>query len=183
MEGYFNGLSPELKEKAGKIKLLVTDVDGVLTDGGIIYDNSGMEYKRFNAKDGFIVHPLKKNGVLVGAISGRKSKVVEDRFEELKFDFHYHGIWDKDKKLREILEVLEIAYEEVAYIGDDLIDLPLLKKVGFSICPSDTLPYIKKEVDFISSFAGGQGVFREVGDLILESKGLLNFVIEKYSNK
>lgn len=183
MQGYFEDLSPEIKEKAAKIKLLVTDVDGVLTDGGIIYDNSGMEYKRFNAKDGFVVHPLKKNGVLVGAISGRKSKVVEHRLEELKFDFHYHDIWDKDKKLREILEVLEVNYEEVAYIGDDLIDLPLLKKVGFSICPADTFPYIKKEVDFISSCKGGHGVFREVGDLILHSKDLLDFVISKYADK
>ncbi|MBW3469896.1 KdsC family phosphatase [Arthrospiribacter ruber] len=180
---YFTGLNPEIKEKAEKIKLLVTDVDGVLTDSGIIYDNSGMEYKRFNAKDGFVVHPLKKNGILVGAISGRKSKVVEDRFEELKFDFHYHGIWDKDKKLREILEVLEISYDEVAYIGDDLIDLPLLKKVGFSICPADTFDYVKNEVDFVSSKQGGHGVFREVGDLILESKGLLQMVIDKYADK
>ncbi|EOZ96764.1 3-deoxy-D-manno-octulosonate 8-phosphate phosphatase [Indibacter alkaliphilus LW1] len=183
MEEYFKDLNPQIKEKALKIKLLVTDVDGVLTDSGIIYDNSGMEYKRFNAKDGFIVLPLRKNGILVGAISGRKSKVVEDRFEELKFDFHYHGIWDKDKKLREILEVLEISYEEVAYIGDDMIDLPLLDKVGLACCPNDTLPYIKNKADFISSFPGGHGVFREVSDMILHSKGLLVEVIERYTKK
>jgi 3-deoxy-D-manno-octulosonate 8-phosphate phosphatase (KDO 8-P phosphatase) len=85
--------------------LLITDVDGVLTDGGIIYDDNGLESKRFNVKDGFIVSHLRKNGILVGAITGRNSKVVENRCEELHFDFHYHGVNDKAKKMEEILDV------------------------------------------------------------------------------
>ena len=183
MKNYLKGISDEINQKAEKIKLLITDVDGVLTDGGIIYDDAGVEYKRFNVKDGFIVAQLRKNGVLVGAITGRNSKVVENRCEELHFDFHYHGIRDKSKKLNEVLEVLEINLEEVAYIGDDLIDLPILKKVGFSACPSDALPYISENVDFVSSLQGGQGVFREVADLILQSKGLLSSIISKYINQ
>lgn len=183
MKQYLSGVTEEIRIKAEKIKLLITDVDGVLTDGGIIYDDHNVEYKRFNVKDGFIVAPLKKSGILVGAITGRNSKVVENRCEELKFDFHYHGIRDKAKKLEEILEVLEISLEEVAYIGDDLIDLPLLMKVGMSACPADALPYVSEHVDFVSTLNGGQGVFREVADLILQSKGQLSIIIEKYLNQ
>lgn len=183
MDNYLKGISEICNQKAEKIKLLITDVDGVLTDGGIIYDNSGMEYKKFNVKDGLIVAHLRKNGILVGAITGRNSKVVENRCEELHFDFHYHGIKDKFQKLTEVLEVLEINLEEVAYIGDDLIDLSILKKVGFSACPADALPYVSEQVDFISSLQGGQGVFREVADLILHSKGLLSPIIHKYINQ
>jgi 3-deoxy-D-manno-octulosonate 8-phosphate phosphatase (KDO 8-P phosphatase) len=182
MNNYLSGISEAINQKAEKIKLLITDVDGVLTDGGIIYDDAGVEYKRFNVKDGFIVAQLRKSGIMVGAITGRNSKVVENRCEELHFDFHYHGIKDKYKKLNEVLEVLEINLEEVAYIGDDLIDLPILKKVGFSACPADALPYISGQVDYISSLQGGQGVFREVADLILQSKGLLTSIINKFSN-
>lgn len=180
---YLKGISQEIRDKASKIKLLITDVDGVLTDGGIIYDDRKIEFKRFHVKDGFIVQHLRKNGVLVGAITGRESKVVENRCEELNFDFHYHGVRDKLKKLMEVLEVLEIELEEVAYIGDDLLDLPLLNKVGFSVCPKDAMPYVAEHVDFISTLTGGQGVFREVGDIILDAKGLLGGVISKYANQ
>ncbi|WP_373492864.1 KdsC family phosphatase [Aquiflexum sp.] len=185
MNNYLKGITETVTQKAEKIKLLITDVDGVLTDGGIIYNDAGMEYKRFNVKDGLIVAHLRKNGILVGAITGRNSKVVENRCEELHFDFHYHGIKNKFQKLKEVLEVLEvleISLDEVGYIGDDLIDLPILTKVGFSACPADALPYVSEHVDFISSLQGGQGVFREVADLILQSKGLLSPIINKYIN-
>ena len=111
MQKYLSGITRETTLKAEKIKLLITDVDGVLTDGGIIYDDNGLEYKRFNVKDGFIVSHLRKSGILVGAITGRNSKVVENRCEELNFDFHYHGVRDKAQKLEEILEVLELLVE------------------------------------------------------------------------
>jgi 3-deoxy-D-manno-octulosonate 8-phosphate phosphatase (KDO 8-P phosphatase) len=182
MPKYFSNLSEGIKNKAERIKLIVTDVDGVLTDGGIIYDDNGLEYKRFNVKDGFIVQYLKKNGILVGALTGRNSKVVELRCEELNFDFHYQGIRDKLRKLEEILDVLEIDITEVAYIGDDLLDLPLIKKVGFSACPADAAPHIREYVDFISVQGGGNGAFREISELILESKGLLSSIIERYLN-
>ncbi|MFD2201578.1 KdsC family phosphatase [Shivajiella indica] len=180
MPKYFPELSEALVKKAEQIKLIITDVDGVLTDGGIIYDDNGLEYKRFNVKDGFIIGHLKKSGILVGALTARNSKVVEYRCEELNFDFHYHGVKDKLKKLDEILDVLEIDASEVAYIGDDLIDIPLMKKVGFSASPSDAIPYVSNQVDFVSRYSGGQGAFREISDLILDSKGLLTSIIEKY---
>ncbi|QYH38250.1 HAD hydrolase family protein [Algoriphagus sp. NBT04N3] len=176
----FSGISEEVLQKASAIKLLITDVDGVLTDGGIIYDDLGTEYKKYNVKDGLIVQHLRKNRIMVGAITGRSSKVVENRCEELRFDFHYHGVKDKWKKLSEILETLEIALHEVAYIGDDLIDLPILSKVGFSVAPADAMAYVKPQVNYVTLAAGGKGVFREVADLILHSKGKLIPLIENH---
>ncbi len=180
IQEYFSSVSQEVLEKASKIKLLVTDVDGVLTDGGIIYDDLGTEYKKYNVKDGLIVQYLRKNGVMVGAITGRNSKVVENRCEELRFDFHYHGIKDKGKKLDEVLETLEIQLNEVAYIGDDLIDLPVMSRVGFAVVPSDGLIYVKPYADYVSSIQGGKGVFREVSDLILHAKGRLVPLVETF---
>ncbi|WP_051286959.1 KdsC family phosphatase [Algoriphagus mannitolivorans] len=178
IQAYLSHVSEEIWERAKNIKVLITDVDGVLTDGGIIYDDFGTEYKKYNVKDGLIVQHLRKNKVLVGAITGRDSQVVQNRCEELRFDFHYHGIKDKWKKLQEVLETMEIQPEEVAFIGDDLIDLPILTRVGLSIAPADALPYVKSAVHYTSLFAGGKGVFREVGDILLHSRGNLIPLIE-----
>ena len=170
-------------EKAKGIKVFITDVDGVLTDGGILYDNQGMEFKKYNVKDGLIVQHLKKAGFLVGAITGRASQVVENRCEELRFDFHYHGVKDKFKKLSELLETMELTLDEVAYIGDDLIDLPVLTRVGLSIAPADALPYVHAAVAYVSPLNGGKGVFREVADLLLHAKGQLVPLVDNLVNK
>lgn len=180
---YFSSISEEIWERAKKIKLLISDIDGVMTDGGIIYDDRGLEFKKFNVKDGLIVKHLRKSGVLVGAITGRESQVVMNRCEELKFDFHYHGVKDKGKKLNDLLETMEIDMETVAYIGDDLIDVPILSQVGFAICPADALVYVQPFAHWVTQSKGGEGVFREVGDLILHSKGLLVPIIESLSTK
>lgn len=180
---YFAHVPEEVFAKAKSIKVLITDIDGVLTDGGIIYDDMGTEYKKYHVKDGYIVQHLRKAKVLVGAITGRSSQVVENRCEELKFDFHYHGVKDKGKKLEELLETLEVSLEEVAFIGDDLIDLPILTQVGWAVAPADALPYVKSFVHFVSTFAGGKGVFREVADILLHAKGQLIPLIENLSQK
>jgi 3-deoxy-D-manno-octulosonate 8-phosphate phosphatase (KDO 8-P phosphatase) len=182
MENYLKGVDPEILEKAKKIKLLITDVDGVLTDGGIIFDNEGVESKKFNVKDGLIVQYLRKNQIKVGVISGRNSQVVRNRCVELGFDYHYHGIEDKAIQLQAILEEMDIGLAECAFIGDDLWDLPILCQVGFSAAPLDAMPYVREMVDFVSSLPGGKGVFREVGDLILMSKGQLEPIIHRFSN-
>ncbi|HLW20705.1 MAG TPA: HAD-IIIA family hydrolase [Cyclobacteriaceae bacterium] len=182
MKDYMSGATHGILEKAKRIKLLITDVDGVLTDGGIIYDDAGTEYKRFNVKDGQIVQYLRSNGISVGVISGRNSQVVRNRCEELKFDFHFHGIAEKGIQLEKILADMGISYRECAFIGDDIWDLPVLTKVGFSAAPADALPYVKERVNFVTSCLGGRGAFREVGDLILTSKGLLEPIIQKLSH-
>ena len=183
ISAYLAHVPEEIFERAKTIKVLITDVDGVMTDGGIIYDNLGNESKKYNVKDGLIVQHLRKAKFLVGAITGRSSQVVENRCEELKFDFHYHGIRDKGKKLAEVLETMEVALEEVAYIGDDLNDLPILCNVGLAISPADALPYVKTYAHYVSPLSGGQGVFREVADILLHAKGQLIPLIENLSIK
>lgn len=183
IDSYFDSVSEDVWERAKKIKLLITDIDGVMTDGGIIYDDRGLEFKKFDVKDGLIVKHLRKSGILVGAITGRESQVVINRCEELKLDFHYHGIKDKGKKLRELIETLELDIETVGYIGDDLIDLPILSQVGFAISPADAVVYVKPFAHYVTQSKGGDGVFREVGDLILHAKGLLFPIIESLLKK
>src|SRR5690606_30962173 len=143
MENYLKGVTPEILEKAKMINMLISDVDGVLTDGGIVYDDHKVESKKFNVKDGMIVQYLKRNNIKVGIISGRNSQVVKNRCEELGFDFHFHGIEEKGLKLEEILEGNNMEWNECAFIGDDLWDLPILSRVGLSAAPEDALPYIK----------------------------------------
>lgn len=180
---YFAHVSEEVWERAAKIKLIITDIDGVLTDGGIIYDDTKLELKKFNVKDGLIVYHLRKCGLMVGAITGRESYVVQNRCEELKFDFHYHGVKNKGKKFDEVLETLELQAEEVAYIGDDLIDLPILVRAGLAVVPLDGVEYLKPVAQYISRYKGGEGVFREVGDLLLHSNGKLVPLIDTLSLK
>lgn len=183
MENYLKGIDEKITKKAEKIKLLITDVDGVLTDGGVIYDDNYLEFKKFNVKDGLIVKVLQRHGIMVGAITGRDSPVVAGRCKELGFDFHHHGVKDKGAKLAEVVEELNLDLDEVAYIGDDLIDLPILVKVGFSVAPKDALPYVKEEVDWVSNLAGGRGAFRETADLILNAKGMLKKIINQLTEK
>ena len=183
IEQYLQHVPVAILDRAKGIKVLITDIDGVLTDGGIIYDNAGMEFKKYNVKDGLIVQHLKKAGFLVGAITGRSSQVVENRCEELRFDFHYHGVKDRLKKLNELMETMELSLEEVAYIGDDLIDLPVLTRVGLSIAPADALPYVSAAVHYVSPLDGGKGVFREAADLLLYAKGQLVPLVDNLLKK
>lgn len=168
-----------IESKAKQIKAIVFDVDGVLTDGGIIYDNSGMEMKRFNVKDGQIISHLKKAGFIVGAITGRNSQVVKNRCEELKLDFHYHGSSDKQVQYNTIKQNYMLEDQEIAYIGDDIIDLFILTTCGLSATPQDAREYMKKHVDIVTLSKGGHGALRDFADFILEQQNLLNSIINK----
>ena len=168
-----------ITQKAKKIKAIVFDVDGVLTDGGIIYDNSGMEIKRFNVKDGQIISHLKKNGFIVGAITGRDSQVVKNRCKELKLDFHFHGSHDKLVQYDKIKKEYNLTDEQIAYIGDDIIDLSILTRCGLSATPQDARVYMKKYVDFITPSKGGDGALRDLADFILDEQGLLDEIIKR----
>ena len=167
------------KEKAKKIKAILFDVDGVLTDGGIIYDDSGLEYKRYNVKDGQIISHLKKYGFVVGAITGRESDVVKNRCIELKLDFHKHGIKDKLAEYTFFKKEYKLKDEEIAYIGDDIIDLSILTRCGLSATPNDARAYMKINVDIVTDSKGGEGVLRDMADYILESQDLLEKLIEQ----
>jgi 3-deoxy-D-manno-octulosonate 8-phosphate phosphatase (KDO 8-P phosphatase) len=163
--------SKQQVKRASAIKAIFFDVDGVLTDSKIIYDESGRETKNFNVKDGLIVSYLKKAGVIVGAISGRDSAATAKRAAELKLDFCHQGIVDKAQVVQKLATYYKLNLKEIAYIGDDIIDLPVFKLVGLAVCPSDTLDYIKQKTHIISRAKGGEGVLREIGDLVLAAHG------------
>ena len=168
-----------LIEKAKQIKAIICDVDGVLTDGGIIYDNDGKEYKKFNVKDGQIVRFLKEAGIVVGAITGRDSPVVRFRCTELKLDFHYHGIKEKWRQYEQVKADFNLKDEEILYIGDDIIDLSIFSRCGMAVAPADAISYVSAAAAVVTTTKGGEGVLREAGDFVLASKGLLEAIVQK----
>jgi 3-deoxy-D-manno-octulosonate 8-phosphate phosphatase (KDO 8-P phosphatase) len=170
--------SKEQIRKAAGVKAIFFDVDGVLTDGKIIYDEAGSEIKQFNVKDGYIIAHLKKAGILTGIITGRESKAVNVRAAELKLDFCHQGIIDKYAVYEKLIRFHHLKHKQVAFIGDDINDLPILRVCGLSACPADALDYVKSKVDIITKSAGGKGVVREVADLVLAAKGILDKIIK-----
>jgi 3-deoxy-D-manno-octulosonate 8-phosphate phosphatase (KDO 8-P phosphatase) len=171
---------PRASEKAARVRLFLTDVDGVLTDGGIIYDASGVETKRFHVRDGHGIKMLQRGGVAVGIITGRSSDVVAIRARELGIGIVRQGVHDKAAAWRAILSETGISAEETAYVGDDIVDLPLLRLVGFSAAPSDAEPYVLEAVDYVSSRAGGHGAVREIVEFLLRANGSWDAVAAKY---
>jgi len=168
----------EQVKKSANIKAIFFDVDGVLSDGRIIYDETGKEIKNFNVKDGYIISHLKKYGIVTGAISGRESEVTTRRCAELKVDFCHQGIIDKASAFEKLVKHYKLKTKEVAFIGDDINDLPVFRIAGLSICPSDTFDYIKQRVDLVTRAKGGQGVFREVADLVLAARGEMERILK-----
>lgn len=170
----------EFEEKAKKVKLLLCDVDGVLTDGSVILDEKGRELKSFNVKDGHGIKLLQRMGIEVGFISGRFSEATLRRAEELSISKVYVGVKNKVSILDKILNDLGISLDEVAYIGDDLVDIPIMKRVGFPIAVSDSVDEVKEIAAYITKSRGGKGAVREVAEIILKSKGLWEKVLERY---
>ena len=150
------------------IKLAAFDVDCVLTDGSITYDDNGIEYKTFNAKDGHGIVMLNKAGIITAIITARNSGTVERRAQDLKITELHQGVKNKIEKLEELLAKYNLSFDEVAYIGDDIPDICILDKVKFSACPADAVDEVKKTVSWISSKNGGRGAVREFCDYILK---------------
>lgn len=160
-----------MRERLAAIRLLLLDVDGVLTDGRIIYDNRGNELKAFDVKDGHGLKSLQRAGLRVGIITGRSSAIVAHRAAELGIDILYQGASRKLDPYQEILRDQNLTDEQVAYVGDDLIDLPLLKRVGFSATVADGVSDIVPFVDYVTKRPGGRGAVREICDLLLKARG------------
>lgn len=160
-----------LRQKASKIKFLLLDVDGILTDGRIIIDGYGNELKAFHIHDGHGIYLLRRTGIEVGIISGRSSKTVEYRARELDIKEVHQNALDKVKIYEDIKARYNLSDDEVAFMGDDLIDIPLLKRVGLSATAADAIRDVKEVVDMITEKRGGEGAVREVIDLILRVKG------------
>ena len=160
-----------LTDKARKIEFLLLDVDGILTDGRIFIDGYGNELKTFHIHDGHGIVLLKKSGIGVGIISGRSSRSVEYRAKELNITEVFQGITDKVSVYKQIAGKYNLTEDQVAFMGDDLIDLPLLRMVGFSATAADAVREVREVVDMISDKMGGGGAVREVTDFILKAKG------------
>ena len=161
-----------IKRKAAKIKLLLLDVDGVMTDGSIIFDNNGNELKRFHVRDGHGIKMLQKVGITVGIITGRRSKVVEVRAKELGITEVYQRIFKKSAVYEKLLKKYKCKDENVAFMGDDIVDQELLKRAGLSAAPCDAEEMAKKYADMVTKKGGGRGAVREFTDLILKATGL-----------
>lgn len=161
----------QLKAKADKIKLVITDCDGVLTDTGVYYSANGEELKRFSIRDGMGVERLRKlTGVDTGIMTGELSGSVKQRATKLKITELHLGIKDKPKCMQEILEKNNITLENIAYIGDDYNDLALLNTVGLSASPADGMIEIRESVDYVCKEKGGNGAFRDFAELIIKLK-------------
>ena len=155
--------------KNNPIKLIIFDIDGIMTDGRIYYFDDGMEAKAFNVRDGLAIKMILKNKIEVAVISGRKSKATAKRMRDLGIKHFYLGAIDKIKPFNELKKKLKIKNENIAYMGDDLPDIPVMEQVGFSITVADALPEVLKVADYTTKITGGNGAVREACDLILKT--------------
>jgi 3-deoxy-D-manno-octulosonate 8-phosphate phosphatase (KDO 8-P phosphatase) len=166
--------------RAKEIQLLLLDVDGVLTDGSIVYGNGGAELKGFNIKDGFGIRLLREAGVEVGIITARRSEAVERRAQDLKLAHLYQGVGNKIEAFAEILAAQKLTPRQVAYMGDDWLDLPLLSRVGLAVTVADGVAEVKAVAHYVTREAGGRGAVRELCELIIEAKGQREELLARY---
>ncbi|MRR35685.1 phenylphosphate carboxylase subunit delta [bacterium] len=169
-----------MDERLRKIRLLLLDVDGVMTDGRIIFDSNGIESKFFNVKDGHGIKMVQRAGIEVGIISGRGSVVVSNRAAELGISLVYQKALDKLTPYQEILERTELTDDQVAFMGDDVIDIPVLRRVGFAAAPADAVDDVFPHVHFTTRNRGGWGAVREVCDLLLRGQGKWDEITARY---
>lgn len=172
-----------LSEKLKTIALVVLDVDGVLTDGKIIIDDLGNESKHFHVRDGHGLKLLMRGGVDVALLTGRTSEVVNHRARDLGITTVCQGAKDKAQVLAEMLADKHISRERVAYVGDDIVDVPAFRIVGFSAAVADAPGYVKAHADYITEKKGGDGAVREICEMILKSQGTWDAVTERYGLK
>ncbi|MEE9423052.1 MAG: 3-deoxy-manno-octulosonate-8-phosphatase KdsC [Gammaproteobacteria bacterium] len=170
----------DILERAREIELLIFDVDGVLTDGGLYLCDDGQEFKRFNSRDGHGIKMLMKHGVQCAIITGRTSKVVEHRMQNLGIKLIYQGQHDKTEGYSHLIQQLGLVDKQVAYLGDDVVDLPVMCKVGLAIAVQDAHPWVLKHAHWQTPSPGGRGAAREACEMLLEARGLLDTELESY---
>ncbi len=175
-----DSIADNVIQAAKKIKLLLLDVDGVLTDGRLYYGNSGEEMKAFNIQDGLGIKLLQKGGVQVGIITGRVSALLQRRADELTISPVVQGREDKLTALNELLQTMDIAMDEIAFMGDDLPDLAVIRRVGLGITPANGSATLAKQAGWQTKKCGGDGAVREVAEMILEAQGKLDLLLADY---
>lgn len=170
-----------MNDRLKNIEMLLLDVDGVMTDGRIIWDANGTETKFFNVKDGHGIKLIQRAGIQVGIITGRTSLVVDLRAKELGIDILYQGSLKKLESYNDIKARTGLDDSRIAYMGDDVIDVPVMRRVGFSAAPADALPDVRKIADYVSGCTGGMGAVRDLCDLLLKARGAWQeLVAERY---
>jgi 3-deoxy-D-manno-octulosonate 8-phosphate phosphatase (KDO 8-P phosphatase) len=174
-------LSDRIRKKARRVKLLLLDVDGVLTDGAIVIDSAGKETKRFDVRDGHGVRLLQEAGIQVGLITGRSSRAVAYRARELGVALLFQNASDKITVYEKIKAKVKLMDHQIAYAGDDLQDLPLLLRVGFSVTVKNGWEGLKGRVDYVTVNKGGEGAVREVTEVLLESQGKWSRIVRRFA--
>lgn len=171
----------EILQRAKKIKLVVFDVDGVLTDGRLIYGDNGEEYKAFYAKDGLGMKLLMRSGIHIGIITARTSLLVKHRMDSLGIEHVYQGRLDKLNAFNDLIEKLQLDYEQTAFVGDDVVDLPVMEKVGLSITVKDAHPLVIEQAHWQTPLNGGRGAARNVCELIMQAQNTLTEQFNSFS--
>lgn len=166
--------------KARKIRLLGLDVDGILTDGTVLFGDQGLEIKGFNVKDGFGIRALLDHGIAVAIITGRSSAAVQRRADDLGIPHVYQGVGKKEVVFKQLLDQLKLDSSQAAFVGDDFPDLPVLMTVGLSVTVADAHPAVRSRVDLVTTLNGGCGAVREVADLILQAQGAYAPLLDAY---
>ena len=173
-----------LEQRAARVRLLLTDVDGVMTDGKLFNvpgpDGKMWETKGFDAQDGIALQWLGWYGITCGLISGRVSPATEERAKQCKFKYIYQGHIEKIPIFEEIMAKAAVSPDEVVYVGDDLTDVTIMRRVGFSVCPANARPEVKQVANMVTQGGGGNGVLRELAELILRAQGHWDEILKKY---
>lgn len=170
----------KVRKGAQRIKLLLLDVDGVMTDGGIVMNHQGEEIKRFDVRDGHGIRLLIDAGVQVGLVTGRSSRVVTHRAKDLGIRIVYQKAFDKLQAYQEIKRKTGLSDGEIAYVGDDVVDLPVLRRVGLAMAVKDADENVRRRVDYVTGQKGGRGAVREIVELLLRAQGRWEPLIKKY---
>jgi 3-deoxy-D-manno-octulosonate 8-phosphate phosphatase (KDO 8-P phosphatase) len=173
-------MNKKLKEKLKKIKMLILDVDGVMTDGRIIMDDEGRQLKNFDVRDGHGLKIIQRYGINIAILTGRKSEVVNHRAHDLEIKDVYQGALNKKEVFKKILLKHNLEASAVAFMGDDIIDIPVLRQVGFSVAVADAVDVVKKSVAYVTKHKGGHGAVRELCEMILQAQGKWPEIAEKY---
>jgi 3-deoxy-D-manno-octulosonate 8-phosphate phosphatase (KDO 8-P phosphatase) len=167
-----------IRERAARIRLVILDVDGVLTDGSLYLGDDGQEFKAFNARDGHGMVLLQETGVRLAVISGRSSNLVRIRMANLGVAHVYQGYRDKAPAYDELKQILELPDDACAYVGDDVIDLPVMRRVGLAIAVGDAHPLVRQHAHWCTGAPGGRGAVREVCELIMDAQGTWDTMVE-----
>ncbi len=170
----------DLMTRAKAVKLIAFDIDGVMTDGGLHYTDDGQELKTFNVQDGLGLKLLQRAGITLAIITGRTSGVVAHRAADLDIQIVRQGVANKREALQGILDELQLDWQDCAFMGDDLIDLPILTRVGLAIAPANARSVVKKHVHWVTDTKGGEGAVRDVADTILAAQEKLDGLVQSY---